>query len=72
MMLPFCKMPENSFTVESAKLVSYQEVLEDYKCIKQGKEPSLFVAEYGTFTIASIRKATKREIKQAVKHGKSR
>lgn len=71
-MLPFCKMLENSFTVESARLVSYQEVLEDYQSIKQGNKPSLFVAEYGSFTIASIRKATKRKIKQAVKHGKSR
>ncbi len=65
-MLPFCKMPENSFSVESAQMVSYEELVEEHQRIKQGNEPSLFVAEYGTYTISSIRKATKREIKQAI------
>lgn len=64
------KTPDNCFSVEEATLASYEELLEELERIKQGNKPSLFVADQHrtgfTFSLLKIRKATKREIKQAI------
>lgn len=70
-MVSIYKTPDNCFSVEEATLASYEELLEEQDKIKQGNEPSLFVADQHhptgfTFSLLKIRKATKREIKQAI------
>lgn len=64
------KTPDNCFSVEEATLASYEDLLEEQDKIKQGNKPSLFVADQHstgfTFSLLKIRKATKREIKQAI------
>jgi hypothetical protein len=69
-MLSIYKTPDNCFSIEEAQLASYEELLEELDKIKQGNQPSLFVPDQHStgFSLAclKIRKATKREIKQAI------
>jgi hypothetical protein len=59
------KTPDNCFSIEEARLASYEELLEELN----KTNPSLFVADQHStgFSLAclKVRKATKREIKQA-------